>query len=285
VDYVGSGSHRTNVGGLYNTALTPGPGDTQPRALYPYSIPTFYDRSIGTASYNALQVQLDKRYTSGFSYQVAYTWSKAFAEDDGWFGVEGLTAQDPYHPKASRGLSGTNLPNIFSVNALYDVPVGHGKQFTTGNSVLDYIAGNWQLNNIFTWRDGQDFTATDSLDRANIGGGSQRANQVGDANLSRRTPAEWFNVAAFALPPVYTFGNAYRNNLRAQRYIDLDSSVIRSFPIWESLTFQFRAEAFNVFNHPVLGIPNSDVSTASFGSVTGTTSNPRQMQFSGKFIF
>ena len=110
VDYVGSASHRTNVGGQYNTALTPGPGDAQARALYPYSVPTFYDRSIGNGNYNALQVQLDKRYTSGFSYQIAYTWSKSESEDDGWFGVEGQVVQDPYHPGLSRGLSGTNIP-------------------------------------------------------------------------------------------------------------------------------------------------------------------------------
>src|SRR5579859_4466592 len=162
IDYVGSGSHRTNVGGLYNTALTPGPGDIQPRALYPYSIPTFYDRSIGTASYNALQVQLDKRYTSGFSYQIAYTWSKSLTEDDGWFGVEGQTVQDPYHPKASRGLSGTNVPHVFSANSLYEIPVGRGKRFSTNNRFIDYIVGNWQINNIFTWRNGQDFTAARS---------------------------------------------------------------------------------------------------------------------------
>ncbi len=65
VDYVGSGSHRTNIGGYYNTALTPGPGDPQTRAPYPYGIATLYDHGVGSSSYNALQVSLDKRYTSG----------------------------------------------------------------------------------------------------------------------------------------------------------------------------------------------------------------------------
>ncbi len=208
MDYVGSGSHRTNVGGLYNTALTPGPGDIQPRAPYPYSIPTFYDRSIGTASYNALQVQLDKRYASGFSYQVAYTWSKSLSEDDGWFGVEGQVVQDPYHPKASRGLSGTNVPQVLSVNSLYEIPVGRGRRFSTNNKAFDYILGNWQINNIFTWRNGQDFTVVDSADRANIGGGGQRANQVGNPHIGKKTLDEWFNTDAFALPALYTFGNA-----------------------------------------------------------------------------
>jgi len=284
-DYVGSGSHRTNVGGLYNTALTPGPGDTQPRALYPYSIPMFYDRSIGTSSYNALQLQFDKRYSNGYAYQVAYTWSKSFSLDDGWFGVEGLTVQDPYNPKASRGLSGTNMPNVLSVNGLYDVPIGPGKRLSTGNRFTDYILGNWQLNSILSWHDGQAFTATDGTDRANIGGGSQRADQVGDPKLSHRTTGEWFNVDAFALPAQYSFGNAYRNSLRAQRLINLDMSVIRSFPFLGERRFEFRAETFNLFNHPVFGTPNNDVSSTSFGSVSSTSNSARQMQFSGKIVF
>ena len=285
VDYVGSGSHRTNVGGEYNTALTPGPGDIQPRALYPYSVPTFYDRSIGTASYNALQVQLDKRFTSGFSYQIAYTFSKSLNEDDGWFGVEGQVVQNPYDPGASRGLAGTNIPNVFSANSLYQIPVGPGKRFSTGNRFVDYVVGNWQINNIFTWRNGQDFTATDSTDRANIGGGGQRANQVGDPHKGGGKLGEWFNTSAFELPALYTFGNAGRNTLQSQRWINLDTSVIRSFPIWHEKRFEFRAEAFNLANHPIFGIPNSDVSSTSFGVVTSQANSSRQLQMSGKIVF
>jgi hypothetical protein len=177
------------------------------------------------------------------------------------------------------------MPNVFSANGLYQIPVGPGKQFSTGSKFLDYIVGNWQLNSIFTWRDGQDFTAQDSNDRANIGGGGQRANQVGDPHLSHRSPAEWFNTSAFVLPPLYTFGNAGRNTLRAQRYITLDSGIIRAFPFWREGVFEFRAEAFNIFNHPVFGVPTSDVFSPSFGQVTGTADNPRQMQFSGKIVF
>jgi len=285
IDYVGSGSHRTNVGGLYNTALTPGPGDIQSRALYPYSIPMFYDRSIGTASYNALQVQLDKRYTNGFSYQIAYTWSKSLNEDDGWFGVEGQTVQDPYHPKASRGIAGTNIPHVFSANSLYQVPIGPGKRFSTGNKFADYVLGNWQINNIFTWRNGQAFTATDSTDRANIGGGGQRANQVGNPYVGGKTRSEWFNTSAFALPALYTFGDVGRNTLQSQRWINIDTSIIRSFPIWHEKRFEFRAEAFNLANHPIYGIPNSDVSSSNFGVVTSQANESRQLQVSGKIVF
>jgi len=287
VDYVGSGSHRTNVGGEYNTALTPGPGDPQSRALYPYSIPTYYDRSVGTGNYNALQVQLDKRYTNGFSYQIAYTWSKSEAEDDGWFGVEGLVVQNPYDPAASRGLSGTNIPHVFSANSLYEIPVGRGKRFSTGNRFADYVLGNWQINNIFTWRNGQNYTITDSNDVANIGNtGYEWANQVGNPHIAHKTLAEWFNTAAFAVPAQYTYGNVGRNSMQSQRWINLDTSVIRSFPIWHEKRFEFRAESFNLLNHPIFGAPTSDISKTTFGSIgTNQANSSRQLQMSGKIVF
>ena len=127
VDYVGSGSHRTNIGGYYNTSLTPGPGDPQTRAPYPYASPTLYDHGVGASTYNALQVSLDQRLSAGFSYQVAYTWSESYTADDGWFNSEGLTVQDAYHPSASRGYAGTNVPQALAINSIYEIPSGPGQ--------------------------------------------------------------------------------------------------------------------------------------------------------------
>jgi Carboxypeptidase regulatory-like domain len=287
VDYVGSTTHRANVGGLYGTALTPGPGDQSLREPYPYAPPTFYDRSVGTGSYNALQVQLDKRYTGGFSYQVAYTRAKSLTVDDGWFGIEGVSPQNPYDPQASRGYSATNIPNLFVANGLYAVPVGPGKRFSTGNRVTDYILGNWQINSIFTWRNGQNFNVSDSFDAANTGAGQERAEVVGNIRHGPHTRAEWFTTSGYAAPALYTYGNSYTNDQQAQRWINLDSSVIRSFPIWREKQFQFRAEAFNLLNHPIFGAPGSDVNTpATFGQIGNSQANlNRQLQFSGKVIF
>jgi len=291
MDYVGSTTHRANVGGLYNTALTPGPGNAQDRAPYPYSIPTFFDHSVGTGSYNALQVQLDKRYSSGFSYQIAYTWAKSLTVDDGWFGIEGQVPQNTYDPQASRGPSSTNIPNLFVANGLYAIPVGPGKRFSTGNRFGDYILGNWQINNIFTWRNGQNFTVLDSADIANIGTGGgesyERANVVGNIHSNPHKQGEWFNTAAFAVPAQYTFGNGGTNTEQDQRWINLDSSVIRSFPIWREKTFEFRAEAFNLLNHPIFGQPGNDLnSPQTFGQIGTSQANAnRLLQFSGKIVF
>ena len=243
---------------------------------------------LGTGNYNALQVQLDKRYTNGFTYQVAYTWSKAQAEDDGWFGVEGIVVQNPYDPGASRGNSGTNVPNVLSANALYELPIGAGKKFSTGNRFSDYVLGNWQLNSILTFRNGQPYTVTDGADIANIGNtGYERANLVGNPNIGNKTRAEWFNTAAYAIPAQYTYGDGGRNTQQAQKWIDVTASVIRSFPLKEQMRFEFRAEAFNMFNHPIFGAPGSDLnSPTSFGAIGTNQANlNRILQVSGKFVF
>jgi len=121
-NYVGSQTHRLNVGGLYNTALTPGPNlnpdgtlATTPaevaaafaaRQLWPGIDPTFYDRGVGNSSYNALQIAARNRGSHGLSYLVSYTYSKAIdVGSDGFFGVEGTSVQDPYHLARDRSVA------------------------------------------------------------------------------------------------------------------------------------------------------------------------------------
>jgi hypothetical protein len=292
LNYVGSVSRRDDVGGYYNTALTPGPGDAQSRALYPYIAPTFYDRSVGSSNYNAMQFQLNRRFSSGFSYQVAYTWSKSInVGGDGWFGVEGTVPQDPYNPAGfgSRSVAGTDLTNVLSVNTLYQVPVGRGKMFSTGNRFADYILGNWQINNIFVAHTGQVFTPVTSSDIANTGNGFtyETLDLVGNPNqISKRTTSEYFNTAAYQNPAQYTYGTAGRNSLRTQPFWDLDGSVFREFPIHDSLSFEFRAEGFNILNNVILGTPDANINDGkNFGTVNNTANSPRILQFAGKIIF
>jgi hypothetical protein len=124
--------------------------------------------------------------------------------------------------------------------------VGRGKRLSTGNQIVDYVLGNWQLNGVFTWRNGQPFNVEDSNDAANTGAGRERAEVVGNIRNAPHTQAEWFNTSGYAFPALYTYGNGYTNDQQDQRWINLDSSVIRSLPIWREKPFQFRAEAFNL---------------------------------------
>jgi len=300
VNYVGSGSRRLNVGGYYNTALTPGPGDPQARAPFPYIAPTFYDRSIGNGNYNALQVEVNKRYSHGLAYQVAYTYSKSIDEgSSGWFGVEGQSLTDPYNVAGSRGPSGFDLRHTLSVNMLYQIPVGRGMRFSTKNSVLDYIVGNWQVNNIFTARSGVPFNVFyGASDLANTGNVSwaqyDRANLVGDphsGSCPNGSPVGSvnciFNTSAFAVPAQFTFGDSGRDAFRSPSFWNLDTSIFRQFPFWgEGRRIEFRAEAFNIFNTVILGTPGNDISNlSSFGKANGTANSARQLQLGAKIIF
>jgi hypothetical protein len=299
VNYVGSGSRRLNVGGYYNTALTPGPGDPQSRAPFPYIAPTFYDRSIGNGSYNALQIDVNKRYSNGLAYQVAYTYSKSIDEgSSGWFGVEGQSLTDPYNVAGSRGPSGFDLRHTLSVNMVYQVPIGKGMRFSTKNNILDYILGNWQINSIFTARSGVPFTVNyGASDLANTGNvawaGYERADLVGDPtrgscpNGSHVGSADCvFNTSAFAVPAQFTFGNSGRDAFRSPTFWNLDTSIFRQFPFWgEHRRIEFRAEAFNLFNTVILGTPTSDITNPAFGTANTTANNARQLQLGAKIIF
>ena len=300
--YVGSLTHRADVGGEYNTALTPSPlPNPQSRSLYPYMIATFYDRSVGFADYHAFQLSVNKRYSNGLSYQVAYTYSKALDENDGWFGAEGKNVADPYNPRASLSPAGYDIPHYLTVNANYDLPVGKGKRFSTGSHAVDYIVGNWQLNGIVTVRSGQRYSVTDNAgDPANTGNagwaGYEQANLVGDPNSGScqggahvHTQACWINTTAFAAPANGTFGNLRPDAFKSQRFWNTDFSVFRDFPLWhEQHKLQFRAESFNLFNTTIFGPPNSDVSnTSAFGSVTQRAdgNQARILQFALKFFY
>lgn len=292
LSYVGSVSKRLDVGGFYNTALTPGPGDPQSRALFPYIVASNYDRSIGSSNYNALQFVLNQRYDNGLTYQVAYTWSKNMdVAGDGWYGVEGGVPQDPYNPSAYGGYSiaGTDLTNVLTFNGLYQLQFGRGQRFSTHNKFLDYALGNWQVNTIFMARSGQPFTPGTTDDVANTGNSNEyeTLDVIGDPNkISKRTPGEWFNTAAFALPPKYTYGTAARNMLRSAGYWNLDGSLFRDFPLGsESRYLELRFEGFNVFNTTVFGLPNNIIDSGVFGTVNTTANNARQLQLGAKFIF
>ena len=300
--YVSALTHRANIGGMYNTALQPSPlPNPQSRSLFPYMISTFYDRSVGFADYHAFQLSVDKRFSGGLAYQVAYTFSKALDENDGWFGAEGKNVADPYNPRASLSPAGFDLPHLLTVNANYELPLGRGKRYSTGNHAVDYIVGNWQVNGILAVRSGQRYSVTDNNgDPANTGNvgwaGYEQANLVGDPNSGScpngarvHTQGCWFNTSAFGTPALGTFGNLRPDAFQAQRYWNVDFSLFRGFPIWsEERKLEFRAEAFNLFNTVIFGSPNSDISNASnFGTVTSraNANAPRVLQFGLRFIF
>jgi hypothetical protein len=288
--YVGSHNLRMNEGSYGNTSLTPGPVATEAeRRPYPYITPTFYDKSVGAGKYNAFQFRLQQRATAGLTYIISYTRSKS--QDNGCsgsFGAEGCEIQFPYNTNLDRSVSGYDLPNIFSGSFVYDIPVGKGKSFSTHNSVVDYIVGNWQLGGILTLHSGQPFDVTVSNgDTSGTGNIVTRANLLTTSNIyaSGQDPTIYLNTAAFGTPPLQTYGNLGRNSLRGSSFHNFDLSLTRQFPIKERLNLEFRADAFNLSNSVVFQYPNNVLGNANFGVVTSTANTERQIQFSLKLRF
>src|SRR5579871_3440186 len=292
VNYVGSSSRRLDVGTYYNVALTPGPGDPQARSLFPYLTPSWYDKSIGRGNYNALQVSFEKRFSNGLSALASYTWSKSLDIGcSGWYGVEGCSVQDPYHIDRDRSVSGFDLTNIFNLSWVYELPVGPGKLLHTGNRITDLIIGNWQINGIVQYHSGIPYDVGVSGDIANTGNsgsqayGYERLNLIGNPRSSNPTVEQWLNPAAFAVPAQYTFGNLGRFALRTQGSSNWDVSLFRQLSLKEKYKLELRGEAFNLFNHPVFGVPVTDFNQPNFGAITSTANTERRLQIGGKILF
>ncbi|MGB9403180.1 MAG: carboxypeptidase regulatory-like domain-containing protein, partial [Candidatus Acidiferrales bacterium] len=211
-NYVGSRGERLDIGGAYNVATTPGPGNPQLRAPFPYIGATAFDRSTGSSTYNALQVSLNGRSEFGLTYLVSYTWSKSLDLGcSGWYGVEGCSIQNPYDIQADKGPSATDVPQIFSAAWVYELPFGKGKRWSAGNSIADYIIGGWNINGVLSFNSGTPFDVGTGKDIANTGNynygngyGYERADVVGPLYPSNKSTSEWFNTSSFVLPAQYT---------------------------------------------------------------------------------
>ena len=139
INYVGSRNARIASNITANAAPTPGPGDPQLRAPFPYILPMNYTESIGTSDYNGLQISSQFRSHSGIASTLAYTWSKTLVT-----GCDGLFSdcdiQDPYHLDRDRGPAGHDLTHIFSASSfVLPLPFGGGKRFSSGSSFVNHI--------------------------------------------------------------------------------------------------------------------------------------------------
>ena len=292
-NYVGSRGRKLDIGGAYNVALTPGPGNPQARAPFPYIGATAYDRSVGESNYNALQVSLNGREEHGLTYLISYTWSKTLDLGcSGWYGVEGCSIQNPYNLRADRGPAATDLPQIFSAAWVYRLPFGKGQKLASGNGILNAVIGGWNLNGVLSLNSGVPFDVGTNVDVANTGNynygngyGYERLNLVGSRYPAHQSAAQWINPAGFQLPAQFTFGDLGRNSLRSDWGKNLDLSIFRQFPFTERTRLEFRFEMFNATNTPVWAVPVTNINTPNFGVVTSTANTARQLQFALKLYF
>jgi hypothetical protein len=179
-----------------------------------------------------------------------------------------------------------DLPNDLTLSSVYELPFGTGRRFlSSANRYVNGALGGWEVAGILTTRTGLPFTPTISSDNANTGVGGQRPNVVGDPTVANPSPTLWFNPAAFAISPRYTYGNGGRNILRADGLVELDVTLKKNFRITESKRLEFRAEAFNISNTPTFSAPGSSIGAASAGIITSTLNAGRVLQGALKLYF
>jgi len=287
LDYVGSGGHNLAINAQGNTAMIPGPGSLASRGQpYPQYEHVFeFDTNSSPSSYNALQAKLVKSLSSGLFFLASYTWSKSM---DIVSDSAGNYPENIYNLHADWGPSDFDIRQMLVLSGVYELPIGRGKTLLSRpNSVVQTIAGDWNVGSIISLRSGQAFDVAASGDVANVGGGIQRANKIGNPYSGsgfHQSHNEWINPAAFANPAEYTFGNESRNDLTGPTYKNVDFSAYKNFSLPRDTTLQFRAELFNIFNHTNYGMPAATVLSSNFGVINSAFA-PREVQFALKMQF
>jgi hypothetical protein len=288
LDYVGSLGRHQFVQPIANTAPFPGPGTLASRGQpFPqYGGPFNFDMNAGNASYNALQAELKKSLSSGLFFLASYTWSKSLDIESS--GQDG-SIESFYDLGRDWGPSGFNRSQMLVMSGVYALPVGRGKaHLSNPNWFVQTLAGNWNVSSIVNLISGAPFNVLAGGDLANVGGGTQRAQKLGDPYAGsgfQQSRKQWINKSAFAIPAQYTFGNESRNDLVGPPYKDVDFNAFKDFAMTEHATLQFRAEFFNIFNHTNYANPSNNVQSSSFAQILSANGSGREIQFALKLMF
>lgn len=314
--YAGAvGGHILVIGNDLNTSSPSGCGTIKGYTLgclpsgapyiYPYTPPNYNAillmGDVGKTHYNSMQIKAETRTPKhGLYALVAYTYSRTY--DNGLSDGLGSELSAPYFPlpnweNLDWSLSQINLDQSFTGSIIYDLPFGKGKMFGNNwNPATDMLIGGWQLTLIERASSGFPVPLIDSANNSgtsfNTGGNSydyNRPNQVANCNpyAANHGQYAWINQACFVQPPAGELGNAARVPVVGPDFVNSDFSAIKQFALpREGMGLNFRAEFFNLGNHPQYGMPINDINEGSlFGKVDSTVNNPRLIQLALKLSF
>jgi Carboxypeptidase regulatory-like domain/TonB-dependent Receptor Plug Domain len=254
----------------------------------PYLSAGFFWYTEGNSRYNALQADFSHRLSRGFEIRANYTWSKNMDMNSGLTGAQSQNQSQMILDRNDLGRdwgpSALNATSQASISTRYELP------FKSTNRL---IAG-WQINAIATLLSGFPFTPVIGTNRS--GDGDTRnpdrpsLNPAFTGPIVLGQPNQWYNPNAFILPALGTYGNLGRGVFTGPGLADLDLSILKTTRVTEKTSLQFRAEFFNILNHPNFGTPNATVFSAgainaSAGLITALATTPRQIQFGLKAIF
>ncbi|HUA17845.1 MAG TPA: TonB-dependent receptor [Bryobacteraceae bacterium] len=262
--------------------------------------PTWTYFSEGSSTYNALQVELNHRFSAGLVLRGAYTFAKALDDGDSLnsttSGGEPALASNPFDLAADKGLANYDVRNSGIISASYELPFGAGKPFLSGAPGLGRtLVSGWTLNSIVTLQGGFPFTPQLSYNPSNNGDTKNPVrpfvNPAFTGPVILGNPSQWFNPAAFLAPPAASgfYGNLGRDTLIGPGLATWDFSVLKDTTLHEAVHLQFRAELFNILDRANFNTPNAVVFTPALsptaGIITSTSTTSRQVQFGLKLLW
>ncbi len=255
----------------------------------------------GAASYNALQVQTQKRFTNGVSFLVAYTLSRTMASTDTGFASFNFGALNKFNQRPEWTVAANDQPHILNISTVYELPIGRGKRFLNrGGLLAENLLGGWQVSGVFQYSSGNlnanGFLGEVADFRYDVfGNGFNRANLVPGISLSENWHNYWtgqpiINVNAFS-DPGYAMGNAPRvvGALRDRSFADENLGLAKKLKFGERVNGELRMEFYNILNRVQLCDPDFNFSDSSFGIINNGTpcqkNNPRRGQAYFKISF
>ena len=285
------------------------------------------DTFVGISNYNALQTKLQKRYSNGLNFLATYTWAHAMDDSSNPGGIQSgvSTRNNNLIPISDEyTTSAFDVRHRFTFNAFYELPFGKGRAYLNKAGWTDLVAGGWGANLTFTAQTGMPFAVSPNTSVASgdnsanailkrdpfAAGGTADPSNVGTTCAAHtRNKTNWFNPCAFANPlpgtdiPISGPGSevtglnnaiAYlggtSNQIHGPGYERVKMSLFKNFDTWREQYLQFRADAFNLLNHPSLGSPSGS-DNSSGGQITSPqsfqtfTPDARFFQLSLKYVF
>jgi hypothetical protein len=260
---------------------------------YPeYTAVSFYRNNVGVSRYQGVALSIRQRLSRGLTYSAAYTRSTLKDTASSVFDASILTGPltnaavaDSYNLDRDYDYSTGDIPHYFGASLVWDLAFGLGRA-KQPRGVLGALASDWSAAAVMTLQSGVPVAVTQANSLGYAGFTTQRPNLVGDPELpaDERTPARWFNTAAFATANQFSLGTASRNPVRGPSYRNVDLSVMRLVRLGGSRAVELRAEVFNLLNTVNYGPPAAAFGAANFGAITSAL-DPRVMQLAVKWLF
>jgi hypothetical protein len=240
----------------------------------------------GGSNFDGLSVKLEQRSRGGLFYLVNYQWSKNLDNNSGEADANDTSYST--HFSFDRSYSNFDTRSRAVGSAGYELPFGKGKRYLSGG-IGNAIAGGWQLQPIVQLRTGYPFSVTAVSGSCTCGTYVPQRPNLAPSRTSGRiahpSAFQWFDPTAYVAPKPGYQGTVTRNVLRGPGTAEVDFSAIKNFVLYERLTAQFRAEAFNIINHPNFGNPAANISNRNAGTVSATSFDNRDLQFALKLIW